>query len=105
MPAIYSFSLDHKFDHDIIVRLEGMKNRSSWIRTMLRRELDYEVLEIMVELLYDAYSTQVQLRGFRKPNSLYQFKEQSQREWAIRAGQQVTLSDHPVSHNSSQEQE
>ena len=55
MPAIYSFSLDHKYDRDIINRLEGMENRSGWIRQMLRQEFDHERLKILVELLYEEY--------------------------------------------------
>ena len=110
MPAIYSFSLDHKFDNDIIIRLESMKNRSSWIRMMLRRELDYERLQLLVGVLYEAYKTQVEMVGMhtgypRDPKSLYQFREIADRNYATRIDQPVISPDHLEDHNSSQEQE
>tara|TARA_Y100001973_G_C5178598_1_gene323520 strand:- start:1542 stop:1820 length:279 start_codon:yes stop_codon:yes gene_type:complete len=82
MPAIYSFSLDYKYDNDIIVRLESMKNRSSWIRNLLRQELDHERLQILVEVLYSAYKTQMDIGSPRDPTSLYQFREKADKIWA-----------------------
>lgn len=105
MPAIYSFSLDHKYDNDIIVRLEGMKNRSSWIRQMLRRELDYERLQILVEILYSAYKTQVEIQGIRESSSLYSFRERADKIWATRIDQLDLSLSRQEDHNSLQEQE
>ncbi len=106
MPAIYSFSLDHKYDKDIIHRLEGMKNRSSWIRQMLRQELDHERLKILVEILYESYKTQMFMRGLdSNTKSLYSFRERADKIWATRIDQPERLHVHQESHNSSQEQE
>ena len=83
MPAIFSFSLDYRRDRDIIERLERHKNRSSFIRHMLREELNNERNEIMIRMLYDAYVEQMQMRytmpltELRKPRTLYWFKEKS----------------------------
>ena len=39
MPAIYTFSLDYSRDRDIIDLLESKKNRSDYIRTILRKQM------------------------------------------------------------------
>ena len=110
MPVVYSFSLDVKYDKDIINRLEGMKNRSSWIRQMLRRELDYETLQVLVEILHKAYEEQVKMASMFgeiefRVRSLYEFRELATRTWATRIDQQVLPLDRQEDHNSSQEQE
>ncbi len=113
MPAIYSFSLDHKYDRDIINRLEGMKNRSGWIRQMLRQEFDHERLKILVELLYDEYKKQLEFRytmpldDIRKPRSLYEFRDMATR--LVHAPTRIDRQDLPhvrqADRNSLQEQE
>ena len=110
MPAIYSFSLDHKYDKDIINRLEGMKNRSSWIRQMLRRELDYERLQGLVEILHKAYAEQVKMASMFgeiefRIRSLHEFKEVATRTWSTRIDQQEIPPVRQEDHNSLQEQE
>ena len=89
MASIFTFSLDGLVDKDIINRLEGMKNRSRWIRRMLRRELDNEVMKLQLELVYEAYKHQMQMRYTiptpdkpRNPQSLYVFREQAMKKWA-----------------------
>ena len=89
MPSIFTFSLDELVDKDIINRLASMKNRSRWIRKMLRRELDYEVMKIQCELLYDAYRNQMRMRytiptpdGERTPQSMYVFRERAMLSWS-----------------------
>lgn len=83
MPAIFSFSLDYRRDRDIIERLEKHKNRSSFIRRMLREELNNARNEKLIELLYEAYCNQLQLRYSsplnekRNPRTLYTFKEKA----------------------------
>lgn len=110
MPAIYSFSLDHKYDRDIINRLEGMKNRSSWIRQMLRRELDYERLQVLVEILHKAYAEQVHFASMidqteYRIRSLHEFRDRATRTWSTRIDQQEIPPVHQEDRNSSQEQE
>lgn len=107
MPAIYSFSLDHKYDRDIINRLEGMKNRSGWIRQMLRQEFDHERLKILVELIYDDYKNQIEATGWRRPRSLYEFRDMATRlvDNPTRIDQQEKQPVPQVDHNSLQEQE
>jgi len=110
MPAIYSFSLDHKYDRDIINRLEGMKNRSSWIRQMLRRELDYERLQVLVEILHKAYAEQVKMSSMFgeiefRTRSLHEFREVATRTWSTRIDQQEIPLVRQGDRNSSQEQE
>lgn len=81
MPAIFSFSLDYRRDRDIIERLERHKNRSSFIRRMLREELRSDVNEQLIKILYQEYCNQVEMRytmpldTLRKPKSLHQFRE------------------------------
>ena len=89
MASIFTFSLDGLADKDIINRLEGMKNRSRWIRRMLRRELDFEVMEHQLQLVYEAYKNQMQMRytiptpdGPRNPQSLYMFRDRAMKQWA-----------------------
>ena len=83
-----------------------MKNRSSWIRQMLRQELDHERLKILVEVLYESYKTQLFMRGVDiTPNSLYSFRERADKIWATRIDQLDLSHVHQESHNSSQEQE
>ena len=110
MPEVYSFSLDVKYDKDIINRLEGMKNRSSWIREMLRRELDYERLQILVGIIHEAYVAQTKYASHVagvdwNPKTLHYFREQATRSWATRIDQQEIPLVHQEDHNSSQEQE
>ena len=110
MPAIYSFSLDHKYDRDIINRLEGMKNRSSWIRQMLRRELDYERLQILVGILHEAYTSQVTYASHVSgvdwnAKTIHYFREPATRAWATRIDRQEIPLVPQEGHNSSQEQE
>lgn len=83
MPAIFSFSLDYRRDRDIIERLERHKNRSSFIRRMLREELNNEVNELLIQILYKEYCNQVEMRytmpldTLRKPKTLHQFREKA----------------------------
>ena len=113
MPAIYSFSLDHKYDRDIINRLEGMKNRSGWIRQMLRQEFDHERLKITVELLYEEYKKQLEFRHTmpldekRRPRSLYEFRDMATRlvHSPTRIDQQEKQPVPQEDHSSLQEQE
>jgi len=83
MPAIFSFSLDYRRDRDIIERLERHKNRSSFIRRMLREELNNEIKDKMIRILYFEYCTQMEMRytmpldKLRRPRSLHYFKEKA----------------------------
>ena len=83
MPAIFSFSLDYRRDRDIIERLEKHKNRSSFIRMMLREELNNARNEKLIELLYEAYVEQLEMRYSmpleikRVPRTLYTFREKA----------------------------
>lgn len=83
MPAIFSFSLDYRRDRDIIERLERHKNRSSFIRRMLRTEFDNDVNVELIKLLYREYCNQVEMRytmpldTLRKPKTMHQFREQA----------------------------
>ena len=52
MPAIYTFSLDFTRDREIIDLLESKKNRSDFIRTLLRQE---SLLRFYMDLFDDVY--------------------------------------------------
>lgn len=39
MPSIYTFSLDNVRDSELIALLESKKNRSDYIRTILRQDM------------------------------------------------------------------
>lgn len=83
MPAIFSFSLDYRRDRDIIERLERHKNRSSFIRSMLREELNAARNEKLIQILYEAYCLQMDMRHSmpldekRHPRTLHSFKEKA----------------------------
>jgi len=83
MPAIFSFSLDYRRDRDIIERLERHKNRSSFIRRMLREELRSERNEKLIQILYEAYCLQMKMRhsmpldDYAIPRTLHYFKEKA----------------------------
>ena len=53
MPAIYTFSLDLVRDRDIIELLESRKNRSDYIRTLLRKE---QLTEFYMDLFDDVHA-------------------------------------------------
>lgn len=52
MPAIYTFSLDFVRDRDIIELLESKKNRSDFLRTILRKE---ELAQFYIDLFHDVH--------------------------------------------------
>lgn len=53
MPAIYTFSLDYVRDQDLIELLESKKNRSDYIRTILRKD---DLSKLYMNLFDDVYS-------------------------------------------------
>ena len=55
MPAIYTFSLDYGRDRDIIDLLESKKNRSDYIRTILRQDNMLNLYMEAFDLLYNRY--------------------------------------------------
>ena len=52
MPAIYTFSLDYVRDQDLIELLESKKNRSDYIRTILRKD---DLSKLYMNLFDDVY--------------------------------------------------
>jgi hypothetical protein len=54
MPAIYTFSLDYSRDRDIIALLESKKNRSDYLRTILRKQM---LEQLYIDAFHDVYST------------------------------------------------
>ena len=69
MPAIYTFSLDLVRDRDIIELLESKKNRSDYIRTLLRKD-DLSQLHIdAFHEVYSLYSNAMRVHAGREPQS------------------------------------
>lgn len=55
MPAIYTFSLDYVRDRDLIELLESKKNRSDYIRTILRQDMLLNLYMEAFDLLHYRY--------------------------------------------------
>ena len=55
MPAIYTFSLDYVRDRDLIQLLESRKNRSDYIRTILRQDMMLNLYMEAFDLLHTRY--------------------------------------------------
>lgn len=55
MPSIYTFSLDNVRDAELIALLESKKNRSDYIRTVLRQDMMLNVYITAFDLLYNRY--------------------------------------------------
>lgn len=69
MPAIYTFSLDFGRDRDLIDLLESKKNRSDYIRTVLRKD---DLSQMHIDLfhhVYSLYSTAMEVHAGREPQS------------------------------------
>ena len=55
MPSIYTFSLDNVKDAELIALLESKKNRSDYIRTILRQDMMLNVYMEAFDSLYHRY--------------------------------------------------
>ena len=55
MPSIYTFSLDNVRDSELIALLETKKNRSDYIRTILRQDMMLNQYMEAFDLLYHRY--------------------------------------------------
>lgn len=67
MPAIYTFSLDYGRDRDIIDLLESKKNRSDYIRTILRQDNMLDLYMEAFDLLYNHYRSAITVHAHRDP--------------------------------------
>ena len=77
---------------------------------MLRRELDYERLQILVGIIHQAYVEQTKYASHVSgvdwnAKTVHQFREIATRTWATRIDQQETPLVRQEDHNSLQEQE
>ena len=69
MPAIYTFSLDFRRDRDLIDLLESKKNRSDYIRTVLRKD---DLSQMHIDLFHEVYSlyaNAMRVHAGREPQS------------------------------------
>ena len=67
MPAIYTFSLDYVRDRDLIDLLESKKNRSDYIRTILRQDMMLNLYMEAFDLVYSNYRSISILHAQRDP--------------------------------------
>ena len=67
MPAIYTFSLDFGRDRDIIDLLESKKNRSDYIRTILRQDMMLQLYMEAFDLVYNRYRSAMTVHAHRDP--------------------------------------
>ena len=58
MPSIYTFSLDNVKDADLIALLESKKNRSDYIRTILRKDDLSKLYMNLFDEVYRMYNMQ-----------------------------------------------
>ena len=73
MPAIYTFSLDYGRDRDIIDLLESKKNRSDYLRTILRKQMLEQLYIDAFHDVYSAYSSSIKVHAGREPISKEEF--------------------------------
>ena len=69
MPAIYTFSLDYVRDQDLIELLESKKNRSDYIRTILRKDDLSKLYMNLFDDVYSMYQSAMIVHAGRKPAS------------------------------------
>lgn len=67
MPAIYTFSLDYVRDKDLIHLLESTKNRSDYIRTILRQDMLLNLYMEAFDLVYNRYRSAMTVHAHRDP--------------------------------------
>ena len=67
MPAIYTFSLDFSRDRDIIDLLESKKNRSDYLRTILRKQMLEQLFIDAFHDVYDSYHSAIKIHAGREP--------------------------------------
>ena len=67
MPAIYTFSLDFVRDLDLINLLESKKNRSDYIRTILRQDMMLNLYMEAFDLVYNQYRSAMIVHAQREP--------------------------------------
>lgn len=67
MPAIYTFSLDFVRDRDLIELLESKKNRSDYIRTILRQDMMLQLYMEAFDLVYNRYRSAMTVHAHRDP--------------------------------------
>ena len=67
MPAIYTFSLDYVRDRDLIDLLESKKNRSDFIRTILRQDSLCKLYMEAFDSVYSRYRTAMMVHAGRNP--------------------------------------
>ena len=67
MPAIYTFSLDYVRDRDLIDLLESKKNRSDYIRTILRQDSLCKLYMEAFDSVYSRYRTAMMVHAGRDP--------------------------------------
>ena len=66
MPAIYTFSLDYVRDRDLIQLLEARKNRSDYIRTILRQDMMLNLYMEAFDLVHSRYRTAMEVHAGRE---------------------------------------
>ena len=69
MPSIYTFSLDNVKDADLIALLESKKNRSDYIRTILRKDDLSKLYMNLFDEVYRMYNSAITVHAGREPRS------------------------------------
>ena len=67
MTAIFTFSLDYGRDREIIDVLYSKKNRSDYIRTILRQDNMLNLYMEAFDSLYDVYRSAITVHAGREP--------------------------------------
>lgn len=67
MTAIFTFSLDYGRDREIIDLLYSKKNRSDYIRTVLRQDNMLDLYMEAFDLLYNQYRSAMTVHAHRDP--------------------------------------
>ena len=67
MTAIFTFSLDYGRDREIINLLYSKKNRSDYIRTVLRQDNMLDLYMEAFDLVYNRYRSAMTVHAHRDP--------------------------------------